>query len=292
MKKLFTVLLLLLAMQFAQAQATPITDTGALRTRINADIKANGTSAITGSNLNRILNGQLNVTQNVIASKVDSAALADSLQAFVRLQTQSPTATLNSDTTYELHSVGTFSSILSWSAGRLAANTTQNATNPLASIVVNGISQTFNQPNVGSSVSGTQSVTVTYNTDVSYTNLVTTTDNKTAIVTRTYKASPKYYIGYSTTSSPSDADLIAGINTIFPTTTRVTSGTLVNPTSSSYIFFAVPVSFGTPIININAAGVTYNNTTRSVTNASGYSQSYIISVSPFPTAAGVIYSVN
>lgn len=213
-------------------------------------------------------------------------------QTYVAIQTQPPTASLSGGSNIELHSAGIFNSTLNWSAGRAASNSTQNATNPLASIVVNGINQTFTQPSAGSSVSGTQAISLFYNTNRTVFNVVTTTDGKTATATTQYNFFPKYYIGYSTTSTPSDADLIAGINTIFPATTRVTSGTLASPASSSYIFFAVPATFGTPVVTINAAGVTYNNTTRSVTNASGYTQSYIISISPFATAAGVSYSIN
>ena len=211
---------------------------------------------------------------------------------YVRIQTQNPTASLNGGGNYELHSSGTFSSTLNWNAGRLAANSTQAATNPLSSIIVAGVSQSFSQPSAGSSVSGTQGVTITYNSNVTYTNTVTTTDSKTASSTTSYNFYPTYYIGYSSTNSPTDTELKAGINNVFPATTRVTSGTLAAPSGASFIFFAVPSTFGTPNVTINGLGVTYNNTTRSVTNASGYSQNYIIAVSPFSTSGGVTYSIN
>lgn len=235
-----------------------------------------------------ITNGLLNISDSITQYLTPYQAS----QTYVAIQTQLPTASLSGGSNMELHSAGIFNSTLNWGAGRAAANSTQNATNPLASIVVNGINQTFTQPSAGSSTSGTQAISLFYNTNRTVFNVVTTTDGKTATATTEYNFFPKYYIGYSTTSTPSDADLIAGINTIFPATTRVTSGTLASPASSSYIFFAVPASFGTPVVTINAAGVTYNNTTRSVTNASGYTQSYIVSVSPFATAAGVSYSIN
>lgn len=56
MKKLF----LLLSIGFSMIAASqPITDTGTLRTYINAEIVTNGTKAITAAKLNRILNGYL-----------------------------------------------------------------------------------------------------------------------------------------------------------------------------------------------------------------------------------------
>lgn len=218
---------------------------------------------------------------------------------YVRIQTQNPygflvdSASNNNTVNLELHSAGTFNRSLYWEAGRYAATQTQGATAPISSIVVNGVSQSFSQPSAGSYVTGRVSnVSITYNTNTTFSNVITTSDGKSATYYTNYNFYPTYYIGYSSTSSPTDAELKAGINNIFPATTRVTSGTLAAPSGSSYIFFAVPSSFGTPNVTINGLGVTYNNTTRSVTNASNYSQNYIIAVSPFPTAAGVTYSIN
>jgi hypothetical protein len=215
---------------------------------------------------------------------------------YVRIQTQNPTATLSGGGNYELHSAGTFGSTLNWSGGRLAANSTQAATNPLASIVVATVSQTFSQPSPGGSASGTQVVTVTYNTNTTYTNTVTTTDSKTASATTSYLFFPKLYIGFVPSNSPSDADIIGVTNGNggVLATSFVASGSLSTPSASKYICIAYPASFGAVNnIVINGLSVTFNSTTRSFTNASGYSQSYLIYISPNPTAGSVAsYSIN
>jgi len=213
---------------------------------------------------------------------------------FVKIVTQNPTATLTGGGNYELHSAGTFSPTLNYSAGRLAATSSASATNPIASITVAGNSKsTTGCSTPPCTISGTQGVTVTYNTNVTYSNVVVTTDSKSATANTSFNFYPKYYIGYSTTNSPSDATLIAGVNTVFPATSKTTSGTLGTPSSSSYIFFAYPSSFGSiNNIVINGLNVTYNLTTRAVTNASGYTQTYLIYVSPFATSSGVSYSTN
>ena len=214
---------------------------------------------------------------------------------FVKITTQNPTATLTGGSNYELHSAGTFTPTLNYSAGRLAAGTNVSATAPFASITVAGNSEsTSGCSSPPCTISGTQGVTVTYNTPTTFSNIVLTTDGKSATASTSFNAYPKYYIGYSSTTNPTDNELQNGVNNVFPATSKVTSGTLGNPTGSKYIFFAVPSTFGTPNVTINGLGVTYNVSSRSpsVTNASGYIQNYIILVSPFPTSAGVSYSTN
>ena len=58
------VLLAILIFTSVAAMAQPITDTGTLRTYINAEIVTNGTKAITALKMNRILNGYLNAWPN------------------------------------------------------------------------------------------------------------------------------------------------------------------------------------------------------------------------------------
>ena len=96
---------------------------------------------------------------------------------FVKITTQNPTASLSGGSNYELHSAGTFSPTLNYSAGRLAATSSASATAPIASITVASVSE----PVTGCStapciISGTQGVTVTYNTNTTFSNVVVTTD--------------------------------------------------------------------------------------------------------------------
>ena len=211
---------------------------------------------------------------------------------YVQIQTYPPLASLTGGGNFELHSAGTFSQTLNWGATRQAATTGVFATANLSTIVVAGVTQTFSNPSAGGTVSGTQNVTVTWNSNNSYNNVVTTIDGKTATASTANNFYSTYYIGYVSSSSPSDANLIAGFNFLNTANSRVTSGTLSTPGGSSYIVFAFPASYGAATVTINGLGVGYNLTTRSVINASGYSQSYNIYVSPFATSSGVTYSIN
>jgi hypothetical protein len=219
---------------------------------------------------------------------------------YVRIQTQSPYGFLvdsssnNSTVNIELHSAGTFNRSLYWEAGRYAATQTQGATAPLSSIVVNGISQSFSQPSAGNYVTGRVSnVSITYNSNTTFSNVITTTDSKSVTYYTSYNFYSTYYLGYVSSSSPTDANLYsAGYNFLNTANSRVTSGTLPNPSSSSYIVFAYPSRFGTASITVNGLGITYNLTTRTVVNQSGYSETYYVYVSPFPTASGITYSIN
>jgi hypothetical protein len=203
-------------------------------------------------------------------------------------QSMPPTATLSGGTTLEYQAAGTVTKTLNWTAGR------QSATDSLATIVVAGTNESFSQPAQSASVSGTQAVSFAANTNVTYSNVVTTTDNKTATATTTFSFASKYYVGYVSSATPTDANIIAALGTTTGgafASSRLTSGTLANPASSNYIIFAYPASFGTGSIKINGLIVGYNLITRSFTNASGYATSYNIYVSPFPTSGGVDFQV-
>ena len=197
---------------------------------------------------------------------------------------QPPTAGLSGGGTYENTSASTLSASLSWTAGR------QSATANLASIVVNGVTQSFTNPGQPGSVSGSQAVSVPTNTTTTYTNTVTTSDAKTASATTSFYYRDKYYIGYVSSGSPSDANIIAAGGSF--ASSRITSGNLADPSSASYILFAYPASFGTATIKIGGLVVGFNLTTRSFVNASGYSTSYNIYTSPYPTNSGASYEIQ
>lgn len=81
MKKLFITITILFAFFTINLHAQTITDTGALRTAINADIVTNGSKQITGAKLNRILNGIANTMQ---AYGVDSSFIRNDTIFLVR----------------------------------------------------------------------------------------------------------------------------------------------------------------------------------------------------------------
>jgi len=231
---------------------------------------------------------------DTLHSLVTHTALNDSLLSYVKIQTQNPTSTLTGGSNYELHSAGTFSPTLSYSAGRIASGTNVAATAPFASITVAGDSEsTTGCSSPPCTISGTQGVTVTYNTNTSFNNVVVTTDGKSATSTTNFNFYSTYYRGYVSSSSPSDADLFAaGYNFLNTSNSKATSGTLSNPSSSSYIVFAYPSRFGTATITIGGLVVSYTLTVRSVTNQSGYTENYNVYVSPFATSSGVSFVLN
>lgn len=212
-------------------------------------------------------------------------------------KSQAPTGSLSGGTTLEITTSGTQSKTVSWIVNRLTS------TALIDSIVITGPSQrynqTFSQPSAPGSVSGSQSVTITNNATNTFTLTVYTHDGKvTNVATTSYSFQSKYYIGYVSSNTPSDADLLSAtggtVGGVFATQ-RQTSGTLSTPASSSYIVFSYPASFGTTpsnSITIGGFATTYNLTVRNVVNASGATVSYNVYVSPFPTNSGVSYQVQ
>ena len=159
---------------------------------------------------------------------------------FVKITTQNPTASLSGGGNYELHSSGTFTHNLNYSASRLAATSSASATNPISSITVAGNSEPITGCGIPPcTISGSQNVTITYNTNTTFSNVVITTDSKSATANTSFNFYSEYYKGYVSSSSPTDSDLfLAGYNFLNTANNRATSGTFSSPSSSKYIVFA------------------------------------------------------
>ena len=239
------------------------------------------------------------------SSTVDSSlfvthtALNDTLLGYVKIQTQNPTATLTGGSNYELHSAGTFTPTLNYSAGRLAAGTNVAATSPFASITVAGVSKsTTGCSSPPCTISDTQRVTVTYNTNTSFSNVVLTTDGKSATATTSFNAYSKIYIGYSSTSTPTPSELYAGANSFLNTTGNTIFntpliGNLAAPSSPKYVFFAFLSTITTPLVYIGGLQVSYiSNPYNSFTNQSGGIANYTVLVSPLTTTGAISYSLH
>jgi hypothetical protein len=202
-------------------------------------------------------------------------------------QTQIPLATLSGGVSQEIHSPGTFSATLSWSASR------QAGTSPISSIVVAGSSQTFAQPDAPGTVSGTKIVTVVYNNSTTtFSNVVTTTDSKTASASTTFSFYSKRYWGRTSTpisylyqSDPTVCNAVilaiagGGSDNLGSTKVFATPGPRVLASGSNYIFIAYPATNGT-LQSIKVGGFESINafvrTTVNLTNASGYVQNYYV----------------
>ena len=112
----------------------------------------------------------------------------------------------------------------------------------------------------------------------------------------TYTPLPARYWGYSASASPTDVDVrsVAGGGSELSNSKTKSSFNISIPGSSNHIFFAYPASLGT-LSSISVGGFesisVFTLTTRTLVNASGYSQSYHIYVSnnSFSTAVtGII----
>jgi hypothetical protein len=189
---------------------------------------------------------------------------------------QPPTATLTGGTTLELTASPTVTQTLNWGAGR------QSNTPVLNSIVVAGISQSFSQPAPNSTVTGTQSVNVPANTTTTYSNLVTAS-LQTAIANTTFNFLGKKYYGLLTdttgiTTGSLNANIIALAGSAFATTKVLATNTGAI-TGTEFWCYAYPSSLGDlTALSFNSipALEAMNKITLSITNASGFTQNYLV----------------
>jgi hypothetical protein len=227
---------------------------------------ASGADTLPGGAFTSLPSVGFNPGSNLTPTQIIKAAYYDS---------QKPIATLTGGQQVELMVGGAnVNYTLNWSAKR------QIATHPITSIAVNGINQTFTQPSALGTVNGTYVAPVQRNVTNTFKNIVTTDDGKADTASTTFTFLPKRYFGWLTTNTPADADLIAAGGELTSNYTK--TWTQAAPGSSKYLVFAYPASFGVlPHIDINGfpSIASFNLTTRSVTNASGYTQSYNIYVS-------------
>ena len=194
-------------------------------------------------------------------------------------KSQPPTSSLTGGGVLEYRSAQTMNYTLNWSGGR------QLATNPLTTIIVAGVSETFSQPVLGSSVSGTQAVSFAANTDITYSNVVTTNDSKTATSTTSFNFLPKRYFGWISTSDT------AGIGTTGYDNTKITAlgnelsaskaktWNTGNPTGTQIYVYAYYYTAGT-LSNLTLNGFpsisAFNVVQRNFTNALGFTGQWII----------------
>lgn len=232
----------------------------------NYKLAAGSTDTVVGGAFTSIPTVGFNPGNNLTPTQIIQAAY---------YATKAPIATLTGGQQLELMVGGAnVNFTLTWSAKR------QDARNTISSIVVNGINQSFTQPLPNGTVTGTFVAPVQRNVTNTFRNIVTTNDNKADTASTTFTFLPKRYFGWVTTSTPTDADLIAAGGEL--TTNFTKTWTQAAPGGSKYLVFTYPSSFGAlGHIDVNGfpALASFNLTTRTVTNASGYTQSYNIYVS-------------
>ncbi len=263
-------------------------------------IPAAWASMCSGSTGNGTFNGSRPITANVFTGQNPGTDDIGLWLESLFYPSQSPTASLtvtNGGTTasainMEMSSPGSLSVTLNWTAAR------QASTQPIKAIDVNGTSVFTTSPAAGASVSGTTSATVTKNTSKSFTNLVTTTDNKTASATASVNFSWQRYWGFlssgladGTPFNPTDAQIIS-LSQEFASSAGTTKQ--VTPAGSQRLVIAFPASFPVSDIVIGGLGSlgTFDKTTRSFTNASGGTTSYVIYVGQSNTGSSVTFNVQ
>lgn len=188
---------------------------------------------------------------------------------------QSPNSGLGGGQQLELMATGPALQFnLTWSAGR------NIATNTIQSIVVAGVNQTFTTPAAGATISGIQLISVARNINTTYSNIVTTTDNKTATSGTSFTFLPKRYFGWVNTTTPTDANIIAAGGELSSVIAK--SWVQSAPTGNQYLMYAYPAAWGALNrfdINTFPSLGAMQLTQRNLTNASGYTQLYDIYVS-------------
>jgi hypothetical protein len=287
MKRLISIILLLSSYcSFSQTQVDSI------KVKTSFTLAGKRVTAISNDTTSRSSDSSELITKAAARKLKSTGATADTTNGtyltktqgdnfYVKVLTQNPTASLSGGVAQERVASGSaLSYTLSWSGGRQNAGTNVLATNPLTTIVVATVSQSFSQPSVGSSVSGTQSVSVTRNTTTTYTNTVTTTDSKTASATTTFSFYDKRYVGWSTTTTPTDAEILAAVFKDNNGGTVSLSQTLTQLGSAAHLFYANTAQVSSITINGFPSTSSFSiNNSRSFTNASGGTTTYYVSVS-------------
>lgn len=208
----------------------------------------------------------------------------DTLQYYVKIVSQNPTATLTGGTNLELMGAGAdLPYTLSWSAGRFAAGTNLLATANLSTITVAGTEQVFVNPPAGSTVSGAQAINVVRNSNTTYSNVVVTEDSKTATATTSFTFLPKRYYGWVSdttgigTPGYNDAIITALSNELSASKSKTWS--TGSPSGTQFYVFAYWSASGA-LTQFDFNGFpsidAMNTATRSFTNALGYTGTWII----------------
>jgi hypothetical protein len=247
-----------------------------------------------GGGSDSLFNGNRPITRDFSTIQGVNLGTTTTTQTLDKLlyPSQPPTATLSGGGTLELMASGTqLPFTLNWTAGR------QAGTLGIQSIVVAGVNQTFSQPAPSASVSGTQGVLVSRNVNASFSNVVTTTDGKTATASIAYTFLPKRYWGFWSTPTPSDASVQALTNEFTTTRTKAQINPAITPSGSLYFVIAFPASLDpTNISTIWINGLdqtgTFTRTVKPFTNASGYTQSYIFFITTNPTAGAIQFEIR
>lgn len=233
----------------------------------------------------------------VIGIDVGDNISPDSAFKMLYQRSAAPSASISgTPTIYELTSVDSVSISVNYTSTVNLGTVT-----PITTIITTSQGNTYNKGSSTSTATGTQTVKIHPNSSVTIINTVTANNGQSATASFSTVGQPKWYYGFINSTSPTDAQIIATTGTLVPSLaqikTQTASGTTVNNSTSSRFVIAVPSNLdasSTLQIWINGLNSTdvFTETTRSLTNASGYSQSYHIYVQNTQTASGVSFQIK
>lgn len=205
-----------------------------------------------------------------------------------------PTAGLSGGSQSE-YSTSNKTHSLSWSYGRQATTAT------ISTAVINpGSFNVFgSQPTQPGTVSGSQSVTTTANTNTTYTTTVTASSAPTTATASTADTwAPGIYYGRSTSTTPTSTEIlaVAGGAKVISTGHAFPSGITVVASGSNHPFIAINATQGsiTVIKDVNNFDVTssFPTTTVSVTNVNGYTANYTVYTFVTATSSNYFFTTN
>lgn len=156
--------------------------------------------------------------------------------------------------------------------------TRQATSDTITTIAIESVNQPFTQSAQGTSATGSTTLTNAKNTNYTL-NLTATNATGTATDALSILYRNHNYYGLTATNTPSDANLQA---LTAPLRTNRSETFSVSPSPEGYVVLAYPASYGqlsSLTVNGFASLGGFTLTTRSVTNATGYAESYHIYVS-------------
>lgn len=202
-------------------------------------------------------------------------------------KSQPPTMSLSGGTSRERLPAGSDVIAVGWTAGRPASGA------PITTIVVNGVNQSFASPAAGASVSGTQNVTVTRNTNITISGTASTAEPKSGSGSTTFSFYDKRYAGFDANAlvsgKPAQADILAASFQDNNGTTAALTQTTAQQGSNKYYFYITTATISSVTINGIPSTASFNiNIPITFTNAvggtfSGYAN---VSVNQFGANAG------
>ena len=221
------------------------------------------------------------VYKDSLVLATSTTVVRDSLSYYLKLQTQNPTASITGGFDYQrLPSGSNLSVKVYWTIGRAAATSVALATANISSVFVDFTSRGFTNPAAGATYSDSTTLSIPRNTNKNILFNVLTSDSKSAASSTQVNVYDKRYIGWATTATPSDAEILAAINQDNSGGTVAYSTTLAQLGSARYLFYANTAQCSSITVNgFLSTSAFALNVSRSFTNSDGGVATYYVTTS-------------